>query len=148
MFFLESLTMDPNALASGAMAGGLVAFIMAMLGVFIVIGIAIYLFTSFAFMSIAKKARYSSPGLAWIPIVGPAIIASSVAKMHWWPILFLIGFWIPGIGGLFSLAFTVFFIIWMWKTFEAIKKPGWWAIMLLIPIVSIVFLAIAAWSKN
>jgi hypothetical protein len=38
----------------------------------------------------------------------------------------------------------------MWKTFEAVGRPGWWAIFMIIPILNIVylvFLGIAAWGK-
>ena len=58
----------------------------------------------FVYMAIGRKAGFSSPGLAWIPVVGPAIVASQVAEMHWWPILLLLAFFIPvinnGVGSL------------------------------------------------
>jgi len=63
--------------------------------------------------------------------------------MHWWPWLLLIVAFLP----IINLVFVVFAIIWHWKMFEAVGKPGWWAILLLIPIVNIIMLAIAAWSK-
>ncbi len=116
-----------------------------------IFGIAIYVYMSLAFMAIGKKTNYKTPALAWIPLVGPSLIASSAAKMHWWPILLLLGMIIPFLGGLMVLAFWVFFIIWMWKTFEAVGKPGWWSIFQIIPILNIVwfiFLGIAAWSEK
>ena len=139
-----------DGIAGGAIAGGLMAFIMAFIGIIIVFSLIIYIYMSLAFMAIGKKTNYPSPGLAWIPMVGPALIASKTANMHWWPILLLIGMVIPFIGGLASLAFTVFFIIWMWKTFEAVGRPGWWAIFQIIPILNIVwfvFIGIAAWGN-
>lgn len=113
-----------------------------------VLVIASYIFMSFAYMAIARKAKYPSPGIAWIPAVGPALIVSKTAKMHWWPILLMIGFWIPFLGALLAIAFTVFNIIWHWKTFEALKKPNWWSILMLIPIVNFVIIGIVAWSKK
>jgi uncharacterized membrane protein YhaH (DUF805 family) len=114
---------------------------------FLVISIELYVYTSFAFMAIARKTKTEPAGIAWIPAVGPALITSKIAEMHWWPILLLIGALVPVIGGLFTLAFTIFFIIWLWKTFEAVDKPGWWAILCLIPVVNLILIGIAAWSK-
>ena len=135
-------TIDP------ALAGGLLAVLAAFFFVIFVIIVAIYVYTSFAFMKIAQKKKLASPGIAWIPGVGPALIASKIAKMPWWPILLLIGAFIPFIGILFSIAFQVFFIIWNWKMFESFRKPGWWAIFILIFPVYLVFLGIVAWGKN
>jgi hypothetical protein len=159
MLFLQSLAADPNAaMAGGFLAGGLLAMILGMLVFFLIIMAAIYVYMSLAFMGIAKKAKYPSPGLAWIPLVGPSIVASSVAKMHWWPILLLLSYPLVFVFPLFifiawiaMLVYAVFFVIWMWKTFEAVGKPGWWAIFQVLPIVNIVwfvFIGIAAWSKD
>ncbi|MGV8162989.1 MAG: hypothetical protein ACP5N2_06685 [Candidatus Nanoarchaeia archaeon] len=129
-------------------AGGLIALIASMILFFVVLAIAIYVYMGFAFMAIAKKANLEAPGLAWIPAVGPVIIAYQASKMHWWPWLLLIGCIIPFVNFIAAPVFTVFAIIWMWKMYEAIKRPGWWAIMMIIPIVGLVFAGIAAWSKD
>jgi hypothetical protein len=106
-----------------------------------------YIFLSFAFMAIGKKAKDPMYGLAWIPGIGPLIIAYRTSGMHWWPWLLLIGMMIPIIGFLASIAFMVFSILWLWKTFEKIGQPGWWAILTLIPIVNLIIIGIVAWSK-
>ncbi|MFH1501140.1 MAG: hypothetical protein ABIE22_04320 [archaeon] len=131
---------DSNFAAFAAL--GIVIFLLAL-----VLLIAVYVYVSLAFVGIARKAKYKSPGIVWIPIVGPAIILSSSAGMHWWPILLLIGTLIPFVGILFGIAFAVFFTIWTWKTFEKIKKPGWWSILCLISPLNLIFWGIAAWSK-
>jgi hypothetical protein len=113
-----------------------------------IVMVGIWVLSSFAYMAIARKTKYSSPGIAWIPLVGKPLIASKAAKMHWWPILLLIGAFIPWIGGLFSIAFLVFFIIWHWKMYESINKPAWWAIMWIIYPVGLILLCVAAWSKK
>ncbi|MFW5991038.1 MAG: hypothetical protein ACOCZ6_01050 [Nanoarchaeota archaeon] len=140
----EAVTVD----GSGGAAAGLAAMagFIALIG--LIIGVAVYVYTSFAFMTIGRKAKDSMPGLAWIPGIGPALIAFRASGMHWWPWLLLIGFVIPFINVLASLAFTVVSVIWMWKMFEKIRKPGWWAILMLIPLVNLVVIGIAAWSKN
>ncbi|MBS3083668.1 hypothetical protein J4423_02585 [Candidatus Pacearchaeota archaeon] len=116
--------------------------------IFLVIVFALYVYLSFAYYAIAKKARLSSPGLAWIPFVGPSIIAYQTSEMHWWPWLLLIGFMIPFVGSVVGIVFTVFTVVWRWKMFESIGRPGWWSILMLIPIVNLILLGIAAWSKK
>ena len=126
------------------------AFLAAFAVVAFIVAVAVYVYMAFAYMAIARKNKQSSPGLAWIPGVGPLIIAYRASKMHWWPWLLLIGFFIPFVNWLFAIAFAVFGVIWNWKLFEAIKRPGWWAIFMVIPILNIVFLVfvgIAAWGK-
>ena len=137
-----------SAIGNAMIPAGILALIAAFALVFFIIGIALYVYSSLAFMAIAKKVKNKSPAIAWIPIVGPALIARKAARMHWWPILLLIGFIVPWIGGLAILAFEVFFIIWLWKTFEAIRRPGWWAILCIIPVVNLILIGIAAWGKK
>ncbi|MGV8169583.1 MAG: hypothetical protein ACP5N3_06025 [Candidatus Nanoarchaeia archaeon] len=136
-------------------AAGLLAMFAGFMIVLILILIGLYIYMGFAFSAIAKKANLPTPGLAWIPGVGPLIIAYQASKMHWWPWLLLIGLvlsWIPIIGMviyiLAAIAFAVYGIIWYWKMYEAINRPGWWAIMLIIPVAGLVFVGIAAWSKD
>jgi uncharacterized membrane protein YhaH (DUF805 family) len=128
--------------------GALIAVIAGMIFVIIICAIVLYLYLSFAFMAIAKKAKLKSPGLAWIPYVGPAIIAYKTSKMHWWPWLLIIGMFIPFVKSIFIIVFAIFALTWEWKMFEKIKKPGWWALLCLIPIVNLVLWGVAAWSKK
>ena len=126
---------------------GLGALIMTFLAVGLIGFVLLWVYTSFAFVAIAKKANYPKPNLAWIPYVGPLIVTSQIAEMHWWPILLLLLWGIPFVNFFSSIALIVFAIIWLWKTFEVIGKPNWWAILLLIPLVNLIILGIAAWSK-
>jgi hypothetical protein len=142
--FLETL----SSLEGNVLWASLAGFIL-MFGFFLfILVVGLYIYSSLALVAIAKKANHPSPNLAWIPFVGPAIVSSQIAGMPWWPILFVLGAVVPFIGFAFSLAFCVFSIIWMWKTFEKIGKPGWWAIMVLLPIVYFILLGVAAWSKK
>lgn len=132
----------------GSLLGlGSLALVGAFLAIFIIVAAAIWVYVSFAYTAIGKKAKVNNAELAWIPIIGPWIVTSKAAKMHWWPILLIIGFWIPILGSILSIVVAVFSIIWLWKTFEVIKRPGWWAILCIIPIVNLVLIGIAAWSK-
>jgi hypothetical protein len=134
---------------------GILAILRGMLVFVIILFGLIYIYTSLAFMAIAKKAKLDSPGLAWIPGVGPLIIAFQTSKMHWWPWLLLLSLLIIGIPiiGIIVyfiaiMIFGIYTIIWQWKMFEAVKKPGWWAILCIISPLNLIFWGIAAWSKK
>lgn len=142
--FLESLTMTD--FAAGGLGAGMMAVFAAFILFFILLGIAVYIYMAFAFMAIARKVKYPNPAIAWVPLVGPALITSKTAKMSWLPILLIIGFFIPFIGWICGIAFMVFWTIWLWRTFEALGRPGWWAVLCLINILLYVFIGIAAWS--
>lgn len=85
VLFLETAAID-EAMFGGVLTegilGGLLAFIVGMLVIFLVIIIAIYIYTSLAFMKIAKKTGTEPAGIAWIPMIGPALLSSKIAKMH------------------------------------------------------------------
>ncbi|MEM4182000.1 MAG: hypothetical protein QXX68_02485 [Candidatus Pacearchaeota archaeon] len=157
----------------GFVSSSLIAFIMGFLVFFMILFLALYIYLGFAFMAIGRKAKLKTPELAWIPFVGPLIIAYQASKMHWWPwliwiivpITFLVVFINPLLGILmmfiflvFFLVFFVFTVIWEWKMFEAVNKPGWWALIKLgqiIPLAGLLFFiaqlilyGIAAWSKD
>lgn len=155
MVFLEVATQELNDLAglgNGVALGTLMMFALVFIMVMMLIMIGLYIYTSFAYMAIARKTKEKYPGLVWIPIVGKLLISSRIAKMHWWPILLLIILVIPVVNIFLGIpaviVLLVFSIIWMWKTFEAISKPGWWAIFMLIAPVYWVLLGVAAWSKK
>ncbi len=140
--FLQSASLTDNEL------GFLFGLIAAFFFLFLLVLVFAYVYLSFAYSAVAKKAKLRSPGIAWIPFVGPLIIAYKTSKMHWWPWLLIIGFFIPIVNVIANLVFTVFTVIWHWKMFESIKKPNWWSILMLIPIVNFVIIGIAAWSKK
>jgi hypothetical protein len=160
-FFLQSASLADSGNLGGVLTGGILAAILGLFIVFALIAIVCYIYMGFAYSAIARKNKQKSPGLAWIPFVGPVIIAYKASKMSSWPwfLLFgiLIGFLsiIPIIGVLFSLIYTlamitfgVFSIIWHWKMFEAVDKPGWWAILMIIWPIGLIMVGIAAWSKK
>lgn len=140
-------------LASSPWLAGM-AFLLS--GIGILIGIIVWVYTSYAFMVIAQKTKYPTPGIAWIPGIGPMIIAAQVAKMHWWPILLILLFWIPFVNFVAMIVLVVYMVLWMWKVAEARKHPGWWGLLAsiggVIPIigqiVALVFLGMIAWNDQ
>ena len=116
----------------------------------LVVGVAVYLYFSFALMTLAKKMQTERPWLAFIPVAN-FYLMSKMAKMHWWPVLLVFGTLFSGVNEIFSFALSVFVVIWMWKIFKEFKKPGWWAILIIIPILWIVYgvlLGMTAWGKT
>lgn len=143
-------------------------FLLAILfAVWLVIGLAIYLYTSFAYSAIGKKAKLPNPNLAWIPFFGPLIISTRAAKMPLYPLLLLLApaiFFLEivtsnplnvflGIALVIILlgVFIVYTFIWKWKMYEAIKRPGWWALLKLVPsfggIIDLILIGVAAWTE-
>jgi len=134
--------------AEGALGGALAGMAIASIVFMFLIIFGSYIYLSFAYMAFAKKTRYSNPGFAWIPIIGPALISAKAAKMPAWPVWLLVLFWVPFINNIAILVFAIFFLVWTWKLFEAVGKPGWWAILCLISPLNYIFLGIAAWSGS
>lgn len=114
----------------------------------------LYIYLSIVYSKIARKAKLNSPGIAWMPSLGKLAVIFEASKMHWWPFLMLIGGLLFGYLLMIiniaisstaitvlsfiiliptSIIFAVMTIIWHWKTYEAIGKPGWW---ILVPVAS------------
>ena len=199
MVFLESLTLSPSDLSNleGFGTGTMDFITSAMIGlmiVFIVIALGFYIYISLAYARIGKKAKITNPDVAWMPM-GPIATIFETAKAHWWPFLVgTIGYTIIYLGmtiwtasvfsgsnsaigilliiaGFIALLLVVIMaIVWHWKTYESIGKPGWFAIIpvigvilgflllflssilgvivLLLSILShLILIGIAAWSK-
>ncbi len=122
---------------------------------FLIIVFLFYVYFSFVYSKIGKKAKLESPGIAWMPFFGKLAIIFEASKMHWWPFLvwvlgFTLSYLLIVIGGIIGFnALKIFFIIglilslvisiivfvmgiiWHWKTYEAVNKPGWF---ILIPV--------------
>jgi len=102
-------------------------------------------------MRTAQRLNIENAWLAWIPIAN-IYLMSQMAGMHWWPILLLIASFIPFIGFLATIALAIFSLVWFWKICEHRNRPGWWALLILIPLFNIIWLiivwAILAWGKD
>lgn len=142
---MDATFTDPNAVAGlmGALAGVAIFAIL--------VGIGFYIYMALAMMKTAQRLGTPNAWLAWIP-VGNLVLMANMAKMHWWPVLLLIAMIIPFVNVLASIGLMVFTIIWQWKICEARNKPGWWAIILIVPLVGsiwgLIMWGILAWSKQ
>jgi len=97
-----------------------------------------YLYSSFSFFSIARKNQIGAPGIAFIPLIGPAIIAFKASDMHWWPWVLLILIFIPLIGFVAQIIFLIYVIIWCLKFFEKLNNPKGKFIILTIYILNLI----------
>tara|TARA_Y100000310_G_C20462824_1_gene706181 strand:+ start:150 stop:782 length:633 start_codon:yes stop_codon:yes gene_type:complete len=137
---------------TGNLLGG---FMGAFIGIFVVVilvFLALYLYLSIAYSKIGSKAGLNSPGIAWMPYGGWLAVIFESSKMHWWPFLMLVlglagGYLLMlssfAIGSammilssiiLFAtmIVFGIMNIVWHWKTYEAVGKPGWWILVSVI----------------
>ncbi len=115
------------------------------------IAIGLYVYSSLAWMKIAKKKNHPYPWLAWIPVANISLLLQ-LGGFHWaWVFLILIPLlgWIP---------LQVLLIIANWKVFESLNYPGWWALAQLISwfpyvgLIGVIFylivLGIVAWGEK
>ena len=107
--------------------------------------LAVYIYTSLAWMAIAQKLKYKRAWLAWIPIANFAMMLQ-LGKFHWaWVFLILI----PIFGW---IALFVLIIIATWRIFEKRKYPGWFSLSLVLPqvgpILYMVAIGFVAWKDR
>lgn len=123
---------------------GMLAVIGAFMAAAFFVVIVLYVYFALALMAIAKKTKTDNAWLAWIPFAN-IYLMTNVAKVEWWYALLIIFLpLIPLLGGIASMAVMIY--VW-WKIAEIIKKPGWWSILLLIPVVNLVIVGVMAWGK-
>ena len=130
-----SVVLDPFSGAMGAAVGAIIMFL-------VVLFLAYYIFNSLAMVAIAKKIGTKNPWLAWIPIANIYLMTQMVGISGWWTFGILAVF-VPFIGGPLVLAGTIYLY---WIIAEKVERPGWFAILLIIPIVNLVILGMMAWG--
>jgi hypothetical protein len=159
---MADIPLDTNQIiASGGILGGLIAIILGLIVFLILIAVIVYIYNSLTLMIVAKKTKTQPAWIAWIPLANYYLMAKT-ARMHWWPLIFLIGGLIfpkisyaPGIMQIISIlcviSFCVFTIIWTWKICEIRGKPGWWALITIIPLFGwvwwFILWGILAWEE-
>jgi hypothetical protein len=137
-------TLDPGAL------GALMAVWLGFMVFFIVFAVIAYIYMGLTVMKTAQRIKVGPAWLAWVPIANVYLMLK-MGKQPWWPMLLLIGMVIPFVNFIAMIVFMVFMIIAQWKICEARQRPGWWAIIMLVPLVgsvwSFIMWGILAWGK-
>jgi len=103
----------------------------------LIIILPIYIYVALALITIAKKTGTGNSWFAWIPILN-FILAARIAKVSLWTV---IPAFIPFVNVFIQLW-------WWWKIAEVRGKPGWLALLMLIPLLNFVILGILAWGKR
>ena len=109
----------------------------------VILVLAIYVYFAIALMAIAKKTNTEPAWLAWIPIANVYLMIK-IAGLEWWWIFGLLLPIVPILGTLAELVWTVY--IW-WKISMKRGYPGWWGILMLIPVVNLIMVGIIAWKE-
>ncbi len=136
-----------TAEASVNLFGGFLLGFLVFLGITLVLLLiaGIYIYTSLAWYTIAKKLKYKRPWFAWIPFANWAMILQ-LGGFNWlWIFLLLI----PIIGW---IVIFILLIISRWTIFEKRKFPGWFSLAPIIPrigfILHMIAIGIVAWKKK
>ena len=137
---LPAEVIPPEALA---LVAGILFFVLLWM-------LALHIYKAIVLMVVAKKTNTPNGWLAFIP-VAHLFLKTQIAKVHWAfmfiPIAaFALGY-VPVVG---PLIFWATLFIWngfiFWKICEARGKPGWWGILMVIPLINLVMLALLAWQ--
>ena len=124
--------------------GGFMALLAGMLLVMLLVGLIVYVYTSIALMTIAKRTKTENSWLAWIPIANIYLMTQIAGVPGWWTLSILL-FIIPFIG---PIAFAVIFCYLWWKIAEARKMPGWLGALMWIPLVNLIIMGVLAWCDK
>jgi hypothetical protein len=140
---------------------GIYSLLVAIMGLGIlavVVGLSFYIWLALCLQLIAKKTSTPFGWLAWIPFANLFLMVN-MARENWtWALvlsIFIIGNASYAstqlgtiLGPTFSIASVVTLIIIWVKICRACNRPGWWVVLLLIPIVNWVILGVLAFSKK
>jgi len=118
-------------------AAGVMAFVMGFLMIIFVMVVVLYVYFSLCLFLIAKKLNVPSPWTAWVPIVNIWTLLQAAGKPGWWVLLFFIPF----------VGFFVIIYVWMCIT-ENLGRNKWLGLLILIPVISLVFMGVLAFSKQ
>ncbi|OVE74627.1 hypothetical protein BVX95_01725 [archaeon D22] len=105
--------------------------------------LAVYIYASFALMTLAKKANVSNAWLAFIPFVNYYIMVKTAGKSGWQTLTILLGL-IPLLGPIIMLFVMAYF----WASIaEKVNKPRWMGTLIVIPIVNLIIMGLLAWKE-
>lgn len=105
--------------------------------------LVMYIYTALVLMTIAKKTKTDNAWLALIPIANVYLMTQVAGVSGWFTLLLLAGI-IPIVG---MLVILVLFVWLWWKIAEARHRPGWWGILMLIPVIGWIIMGMLAWGE-
>jgi len=126
-----------EALTSGVITGiatGVIALFIFVFVIFLLFLIGIYVYYSIVWYTLAKKLKYKSAWIAWLPIAN-LFLMPILAKKHW-----ALGFLL-----LIPIVNIVFSIIWCWDIYKRRKFSGALSLIkagyVIIPLIPFIFVA-------
>lgn len=128
---------DPTSAIAAAGGAAASVAILSVIGFIIVLGLALYLFTSYCLYRIAKKANVEDAWMSWIPIVSLIVMIRLAQKPLWWIIFFII----PVVNAVIAI------VLWM-NIFPRFGKPEWMGLLMIIPVVNLAMLVYLAFSET
>lgn len=102
-------------------------FASAFLMVFLIFGLAAYVYMALCLQTIAKKTNTPDGWLAWIPIANFILMLNIAHKPIWWIVLMLIP--------LVNIVIAV--MVWM-EIAKARGKREWWGILMIVPVLGLI----------
>lgn len=102
-----------------------------------VLGLGLYIYIGVAVMNVSRKLKYKHGWLIFIPIANLFLILK-LARMSYW---YFLAFLIP------VANIVLFAVVWM-KISDNLKKPGYWGILMVVPVVNLVAVGYLAWSER
>jgi len=104
---------------------------------YLVVAIFAYAFTALCLQLMAKKKNIPNSWFAWIPILNIYLMCQIAQKPAWWIILCFIPF--------VSTVITILLLVGIAKAFG---KSGWFAVLMILPIVNLFAWGYLAFSKT
>ena len=126
--------------ASAAAAGGMLAIFGALMFIWLVVVLAIYVYFAICLMKIAKKTNTPNGWFAWIPILNVILMVQISQKPMWYLVFFFVPF-LNILGIIFAI------LIWM-AIAERLGKPSWLGILMIVPIANVIIPGYLAFSKS
>ena len=135
--YYDDLTGYPDEEVSERLATVLVGLLTAYSVVILPAFLILYIYTSFAYMEIAKKLNHPNPWYAWFPILRDIQKFQLADMSPWFILLYLI-----------PIANTVISIIALMKICEKRGMDKFLGFLGLIPIGNLILIGILAWKKE
>ncbi len=104
----------------------------------LLVSVAVYVYYAFSLMTIAHKTGTGSAWMAWVPILNVYLMCKVADKPGWWLLVIM---FVPFI----NLVLTI--ILWM-RIAEVRGFPGWWGILMLVPVVNFIVPGYLAFAES
>ena len=132
-----------GAINQGPGGAGFTAAILGMgMGIFLLVFLPLYIYSAVTLMIIAKRTKTDDAWMAWIPFLNIYLMAK-VGRVPLWSLALFALMFLPVVG---SLAISGMMVWYWWMIAERMNRPGWWGVLMLVPVLNLVLMGILAWG--